>query len=186
MIDGKLSYVSPVNGWRDLSGHVIQNLGRGAFLVNATFYNETGIEGKSIVLVKDIPAVLVDDYYIAGWWVKRCGEHQYTSVLGGTKTVAAYTVGKITLPPQPKPMSLEEAARLKSNSMVMAKADASRVLTWQMEKASNGYASAQCSLGKRYLTGDGVVSNLDLAKFWLNKSAAQDDVEAKQVLKRIP
>ena len=59
------------------------------------------------------------------------------------------------------------------------------VIAWQMRQASNGMRSAQCDLGLRYLKGDGVAWDTNLARYWLEKSAAQDCTEAKVALQRL-
>jgi len=61
-----------------------------------------------------------------------------------------------------------------------------RVVSWQMTQASNGVRYAQCELGKRYLQGDGVPVNTNLARLWLEKAAAQGSEEAGQLLKALP
>jgi hypothetical protein len=48
--------------------------------------------------------------------------------------------------------------------------------------ATNGEVSAQCSLGLRYLNGMGCETNREQAIFWLQKSAAQGDIEASNKL----
>jgi hypothetical protein len=48
-----------------------------------------------------------------------------------------------------------------------------RVLRFQRENAEAGKRTAQYDLGKRYLEGDGVKRDLDLAKHWLSESAEQ-------------
>jgi hypothetical protein len=55
--------------------------------------------------------------------------------------------------------------------------------TWQM--ATNGSASAQCSLGLRYLNGRGCETNRAQAIYWLQQSAMQGDSEASNTLAKI-
>jgi len=60
-----------------------------------------------------------------------------------------------------------------------------RLLAWHQQQASNGSASAQCSLGLRYLTGKGVPQDETLGRQWLEKSAAQNNIEAKAALAKL-
>ncbi len=57
-----------------------------------------------------------------------------------------------------------------------------RLLTWHQEQAAKGIPSAQCSLGLRYLRGDGVPKDETLARAWLQKAASQGNLEAKSAL----
>jgi TPR repeat protein len=56
---------------------------------------------------------------------------------------------------------------------------------WLQSQAASGSASAQCSLGLHYLTGQGCETNQTLAVFWLQKAAAQGDIEASNKLAQI-
>jgi TPR repeat protein len=60
-----------------------------------------------------------------------------------------------------------------------------KTVKWLYSQATNGSASAQCSLGKRYLIGQGVETNEALAIEWFNKAAAQGDMEASNKLARL-
>lgn len=57
-----------------------------------------------------------------------------------------------------------------------------KTVEFQTQRAENGSATAQYDLGVRYLTGDGVQTNLDLARKWLTLSAAQTNHQAMQKL----
>ena len=61
----------------------------------------------------------------------------------------------------------------------------SRLLFWQFQQASNGFASAQCSLGLRYLKGQGIPTNEVLGRYWLEKSARQNNLEAQAALTKL-
>lgn len=82
---------------------------------------------------------------------------------------------------------LEQAAKLAALNAAKIKADAAdiRLLHWQQQQASNDYPSAQCSLGIRYLNGKGVAKDESLARYWLEKSAAQNNAEARAALTKL-
>jgi len=61
----------------------------------------------------------------------------------------------------------------------------SNAIRWLQPQASNGSASAQCSLGLHYLKGEGCEANQALAIYWLQKAADQGDAEAIAKLKTI-
>ncbi len=58
-----------------------------------------------------------------------------------------------------------------------------KVIAFQMERASNGSAQAQFDLGMRYLHGEGLGSNLDFARRWLNAAATNGNASASNALK---
>ncbi len=58
----------------------------------------------------------------------------------------------------------------------------SNTVVWLQSQATNGSASAQCSLGEHYLNGQGCASNHLQAVYWLRQAAAQGDIEASNKL----
>lgn len=54
----------------------------------------------------------------------------------------------------------------------------SNAIRWLQPQATNGDASAQCSLGLHYLRGQGCETNRDQGIYWLKKSADQGNNEA--------
>ena len=63
------------------------------------------------------------------------------------------------------------------------KAEAVRkTIEFQKARAAEGSSSAQYDLGMRYLNGDGLEKNPELAKKWLQRAADQDHTQAKQQL----
>jgi len=61
----------------------------------------------------------------------------------------------------------------------------SKVVASQMDRAEKGSDTAQYDLGLRYLTGDGVEKDGNLAEYWLRKSAEQGNSQAKAKLNSI-
>ena len=81
---------------------------------------------------------------------------------------------------QPQPAVPAVAVREKSPE---EKAEALRkTIEFQKARAAEGSSSAQYDLGMRYLNGDGLEKNLELAKKWLQRAADQDNTQAKQQL----
>jgi TPR repeat protein len=54
-----------------------------------------------------------------------------------------------------------------------------RLVAFQLQEATNGSPGAQFAVGLRYLRGEGVEANAELARAWLEKSAAQGNDLAK-------
>jgi hypothetical protein len=61
----------------------------------------------------------------------------------------------------------------------------SNAVRWLQPQATNGNASAQCSLGLHYLNGQGCETNREQAIYWLTQAANQGDVEASNKLAQL-
>ncbi|MBM3876247.1 MAG: hypothetical protein FJ386_05950 [Verrucomicrobia bacterium] len=61
----------------------------------------------------------------------------------------------------------------------------SKVVASQMDRAAKGSDTAQYDLGVRYLTGDGVEKDANIAEYWLKQSAAQGNSQARAKLSRL-
>jgi hypothetical protein len=57
-----------------------------------------------------------------------------------------------------------------------------KAINWLKPQATNGSASAQCSLGLHYLNGQGCETNREQAIYWLTQAANQGDQEASNKL----
>lgn len=60
-----------------------------------------------------------------------------------------------------------------------------KTVEFQKKRAEAGAPSAQYDLGMRYLKGDGVEKDLDLAKKWLNASATNGNSQAIKKLEEL-
>ncbi len=60
-----------------------------------------------------------------------------------------------------------------------------KTIEFQKKKAEEGAPTAQYDLGMRYLSGDGVEKDLDLAKKWLNASATNGNSQAVKKLETL-
>ncbi len=67
----------------------------------------------------------------------------------------------------------------------MKQAVDAKAVAWLFSQATNGSASAQCSLGLHYLNGQGVETNTALAIEWLKRAADQGDIEASNKLVKL-
>lgn len=57
-----------------------------------------------------------------------------------------------------------------------------RIFTFRLQQASNGSPSFQFEVGKQYLTGDGVETNLALARHWLQAACTNGESQASNLL----
>ena len=60
-----------------------------------------------------------------------------------------------------------------------------RVIANQLKQASNGSPTFQLELGKRYMSGDGVETNLALARHWLQSACTNHESGASNLLERL-
>jgi len=76
----------------------------------------------------------------------------------------------------------EQTARIRAAKL----ARDAKLLAYQLSQASNGLPSFQLIIGKRYLTGEGVETNLDLAKHWLRSAMTNGETQATTLLSKLP
>lgn len=100
--------------------------------------------------------------------------------------IKLYDCGTPYVPP---PLTLEQIKAQQEAAKAAAQreyqrqfAAQSNAIVWLQPQATNGDASAQCSLGEHYLTRRGCSTNIALGVYWLQKSAAQGDIEASNKL----
>ena len=60
-----------------------------------------------------------------------------------------------------------------------------KTIDYQKKRAEEGSATSQYDLGMRYLKGDGLEKNLELARKWLTKSADGGNSQAKEKLSNL-
>jgi TPR repeat protein len=131
-------------------------------------------------------------------------------VLGANKRVRAYDYGTKPTAQEIAPVreiwEKEEAARIASEERTrkaaeQAKREAietrqkqieaarsattARVVAYQHQQASNGSPSFQIELGKRFMRGDGVETNVALARHWLKSACTNGESEATNLLRQI-
>jgi hypothetical protein len=140
---------------------------------------------EGTVFLKNHPALakIVDGDGVADFALE-VGRRQYHTPIGALRTVPLYDFGTIPSPEQiaeihAKKLELADLlARKKSleqqillaDSAGKANATAQKVLFFQKEQATNGLGIFQYELGLRYLRGDGVETNIDLARLWLARA----------------
>jgi TPR repeat protein len=100
-----------------------------------------------------------------------------------------YDCGSVYRPP---PLTPEQIKAAQAAAQLRAARDHQRYLIGQtnavrflLSEATNGDASAQCSLGEHYLAGLGCETNRDLAIQWLQKAADGGSMEASNKLSQL-
>jgi TPR repeat protein len=124
--------------------------------------------------------------YERGRWIQLSTRTVYQSTYGSNsattdsasgETVGVYDMGVPWNPP-PHIVTPEE---IKIKAKKRAEQE-KKAVQWLLSQATNGSASVQCSLGLRYLKGQGVETNEALGRMWLEKATAQGDTEASNKL----
>jgi hypothetical protein len=167
--------------WNVIYGHVIQILPNG-FLVGTEKLKNWAREEHTIFLKNPPQHKTAIDGSIVIEFAIRAGRYQYTDTGGAVRTIDAYDFGvpasrdELTAA-EKKRAEAEESARLKAReearqAAARRKLDTDlRVLAFQKLQATNGVGYAQYELGLRYLNGDGLPKNLELARHWLTRAA---------------
>ena len=108
------------------------------------------------------------------------GSNSATTDSASGETVGVYDMGVPWNPPPHIVTPEEIKIKAKKNAETEK-----NVVKWLFTEATNGSASAQFSLGLRYLKGKGVETNEALGHMWLEKAAAQGDTEASDKLAKL-
>jgi len=124
--------------------------------------------------------VIPQSEHLMAWYV---GTYTYSTVNGSSRTIKKLNYGIPCDPPAELIKQQQEAAAARALAE-KKKADQGQVnaVHWLQTQATNGSASAQCSLGIHYLNGQGCETNREQAIYWLKKAAEQGDTEASQKL----
>lgn len=136
--------------------------------------------------VANYPFDVVTDHIIESnehQMARYVGTYTYSTVNGGSRTIQKLDYGTPCEPPA-ELVKQKIEAKLAADVIVKKRADEAqvKVITWLQTQATNGSASAQCSLGEHYLTGQGCETNVEQGVYWLNKAAQQGSVEASNRL----
>ena len=122
----------------------------------------------------------------------RSGRFQYSTVNGSQSTIEKY---RCPDPPAPPSLREIEEERQAEERLAFRRAEYSRTnrlamqaraVAYQHQQASNGLGSFQVELGRRYLRGEGVETNLTLAAHWLRSACTNGESQATNLLKSLP
>jgi hypothetical protein len=131
--------------------------------------------------------VIYESEHNMAWSV---GTYTYSTAQGGSRTIRKLDYGI----PCEAPQKLVERAIAAAAAASKAKEEINRqkifqaqinTVRWLSPQATNGDASAQCSLGEHYLNGQGCETNQEQGIYWLQKAADQGDLEASNKLEQL-
>ena len=198
--------------WFLIHGRVTQ-VGTNGLLVRIygnTEGHEWGVGGETIYLQHyPLTDVVVDGALVLAL-VKNVGRYRYKTVLGAIATVEHYDYGERATDAEIAEFKKLHVVKLTSIQTELAEAEkevqeaerkkaqerariveerkaalTARIVANQLKQASNGYATFQLELGKRYMSGDGVETNLALARHWLQSACTNHESAASNLLERL-
>lgn len=123
--------------------------------------------------------VIQEDEHLMAWYV---GTYTYTTVSGASRTIKKLDYGVPCGPPAPTKEQIEAAKAKALLDKKRAEESQINAVKWLQSQATNGDASAQCSLGLHYLNGQGCDTNREQGVYWLTQSANQGNIEASNKL----
>ncbi len=175
VVDGVTNNIMTDPGWQQISVTVREKLSENTYRVS--------IRTNLVVVLKNVPFDLFDNQELS-IRCKTVGNESYDARTGDKKreTVPAYDHG---LPCDPPKAAIDRhetqnaflLERYAGASALRAKSD--------IDEAAKGSASAQYLIGRRYLDGEGVRKDEGQARRWLEKSAAQGNLDAQAALQKI-
>jgi len=146
-----------------------------------------GTEAGKRFYIANAPERARVDAYELKLLVMRAGT---TNISGSV--IEAYEYGRIATDAEVRTEMLARANEGKLRQQAVNESDRAaavklvpKVIAYQHQQASNGYPSFQLELGKRYLRGDGVETNLALARHWLQAACTNGESQASNLLAQI-
>jgi TPR repeat protein len=177
VLSGKTYNVIENPQWQPVIGDVYEKLGKILILQTG------GYRDWTYVAITNYPSEVLADKQIRMLAV-QIGIYDMND-----RPIALYDFGKPYIQPPPTP---EEIAAAKAQKELSAKAAAdkacqlqSNAIRWLQPQATNGDASAQCSLGLHYLNGQGCETNRERGIYWLTQAADQGNMEASNKLSKL-
>lgn len=112
-----------------------------------------------------------------------------TFKVSDSSPIEFYDCGTPYVPPPPTPEQIKAAQDAAQARAIENKKRAEQgqinTVRWLQSQATNGDASAKCSLGLHYLNGQGCETNREQAIYWLTQAANQGDLEASNKLAQL-
>jgi hypothetical protein len=150
----------------------------------ADYWLKGDVETKGAVSGKKTISLAGKELEIASAKITRSGAvatfeglavGDYVEVLIDGKSGSSLKVKEVRCGPRPRPISPEQKAEGEG-----------RALQWNQELADKGDAYGQYRMGTRFLNGEGVPKDLEKAREYLSKAAAQGDPSAAAELAKLP
>ena len=180
VVNGITNDVTADADWHMLRGTVVQKISTGRYLVSFFETDRPPFVAKGQdVIIMNVPLDLVDNDPLQTIECKLVGSEAYESLSGAKTTVRVLDYGIACSPPKE---TIESLKRQKAFVLQQRRDAKERRIRLEMQEAEKGRPSAQFMLGRRYLYGDGIAEDEDLARHWLERAAAQGNPDAQATL----
>lgn len=168
----------PLPDWIHISGSVSDNKDGYVVIFNPNeIYPSGTLRAVKQIWVKDAPEFPMARGTRVNWFLKMTSR-TWPMQFSGTAMECKY--GKSLTVDQVKAMY--SAPPVQQLTDEQKRATQSKVIAYQLSQASNGYPSFQYEIGKRFLNGDGVEANRDLALHWLRAACTNGNEQASNLL----
>jgi hypothetical protein len=168
-------------GWFEIAGTVVEVQPRVLRIRGYSSYWPDPSETHEFV-VRNFPFALEDNSQIGIQAVKQAGVYTYATVAGSSRTLRLFDFGEICAPPAPPPPTQEQLLEAKDRAARKKAEAAANAMRFNQELADRGDAYGELRMGERYRDGDGVPKDLQRAREWFSKAAAQGDKAAAKDL----
>jgi hypothetical protein len=171
-------------GWFEFGGKVIEVQPRG---IRIRGYSNFWLGGpETTFFVMHYPYEVAEGSQILHQAARDAGTYTYSTVSGSTSTLKCFDYGLVSQPPAPPPPTLEEINAAREQAAKKKTHAAEGALRFNQELAEKGDSYGQLRMGERYRDGDGVPRDLQKARDWFAKAAAQGDKAAASELAALP
>lgn len=110
------------------------------------------------------------------------GTYEYNTAMKSTRTIHKFDYGQIWTPP---PLTPEQIAAQKKKDAAEKKLAEDHALKFNQELAAKGDPYGLLRMGERYRDGDGVKTNLALARIYLQRAANAGSLQASNELNNL-
>jgi hypothetical protein len=172
----------PLPRWLKISGVVTDNVNGHVVMYASDIYPPVFRRGS--VFIKNVPGYPLPRQQAVFYAMDTGQRGPGTPVMRHEDREIYCDYGTPVTDAQAKQMFSAPPEKPKTTEQVLAQQ--SRVITYQLQQASNGLPSFQYEVGKRYMYGDGLIRDDGLARHWLTSALTNGYSAASNLLSRIP
>ena len=173
-VNGQTYNILYAQSWKAVCGQVYQRVDN--ILILQTDWRQIGVPQMTYYAITNYPGNPTADTTITVLAMRNGNYDMF-----GTP-IAFYDCGLPSSPPPPTPAQIAGAKRQAILEQERIRESQTNAFRWLLSQSTNGTASDQYDLAVHYLNGQGCETNNEQAILWLQKSAAQDSVEASNKL----
>lgn len=183
IVDGVTQHVAVT--WCVFSGKILEVQPTGIRVQGEfhSMYPEFAMSFNGEFFVKNYPYQAANNDFAPSFLAGLpCDVYSYTTVAGGTHTIHALNFGIPCAAPPLSPADLAKMAADRAKEADAKQAALQRVLEANEKAAAAGDPYGLLRMGERYRDGEGVATNLDMARDYLGRAALAGDLTASNEL----